>query len=135
MEAGGPHPDAGDGGAEGGFGLVEVLVALIVLSVGLLGVGGLALVASQQTRQASARTGQEIAAQSVLEGLVRQGYDDLDDEAAAGPRDTSVSVKGVSYTVTKRVEQLSARVRRLVARVEARSSAGALTRSTRIAEP
>ncbi|MFB6240805.1 MAG: prepilin-type N-terminal cleavage/methylation domain-containing protein [Gemmatimonadota bacterium] len=121
--------------SEGGFGLVEVLVALIVLSVGLLGVGGLALVASQHTERASSRTGQELAAQRVIEGLLEQGYAGLADETGAGPMDTTITVKGESYTVTKEVEQASFRVRRIVAEVEGTTFTDPITRTTRIAEP
>lgn len=125
----------GNPSPQGGFGLVEVLVALIILSVGLLGVGGLALVASQHTTRASTRTGQEIAAQSVLEEFVRQGYAELEDETTSGPSDTTVSVKGISYTVTKDVEQVSFRVRRLVVEVASENSTAAVSRTTRIAKP
>lgn len=121
--------------SEGGFGLVEVLVALIVLSVGLLGVGGLALVASQHTERASSRTGQELAAQRVIEGLLEQGYAGLTDETGAGPMDTTITVKGQSYTVTKQVEQVSFRVRRILAEVEGTTFTDPITRTTRIAEP
>lgn len=121
--------------SEGGFGLVEVLVALIVLSVGLLGVGGLALVASQHTERASSRTGQELAAQRVIEGLLEQGYAGLTDETGAGPMDTTITVKGESYTVTKEVEQAAFRVRRIVAEVQGTAFTDPITRNTRIAEP
>lgn len=121
--------------SEAGFGLVEVLVALIVLSVGLLGVGGLALVASQHTERASSRTGQELAAQRVIEGLLEQGYAGLSDETGAGPMDTTITVKGDSYTVTKEVEQASFRVRRIVAEVHGTTFSDPITRTTRIAKP
>lgn len=129
------EPARRDRDPEAGFGLVEVLVALIILSVGLLGVGGLALVASQHVNRGGAGTGQEIAAQRVLEGLLEQGYADLSDETGAGAWDTTLSVKGRSYTVTKEVEQISFRVRRLTARVDSTAFAEPITRSTRIAEP
>lgn len=121
--------------SEAGFGLVEVLVALVVLSVGLLGVGGLALVASQHTTHGTARTGQEIAAQRVLGGLLEQGYAGLSDETGNAPWDTTVTVKERDYTVTKEVTQSSFRVRRIVVEVDATTFADAITRSTRIAEP
>lgn len=120
---------------EAGFGLVEVLVALIVLSVGLLGVGGLALVASQHTSRGTARTGQELAAQRVVGGLVEQGYAGLSDETGTGSWDTTVTVRERDYTVTKEVQQSSFRVRRIVVEVEASAFADAITRSTRIAQP
>lgn len=121
--------------SEAGFGLVEVLVALIVLSVGLLGVGGLALVASQHTSSGAARTGQELAAQRVIGGLLEQGYHGLDDETGAAAWDTTVTVKEREYTVTKEVTQASSRVRRIDVEVASTSFADAITRSTRIAEP
>lgn len=135
------RPRPGDGAVDprfrgqAGFGLVEVLVALVVLAVGLLGAGGLALVAGQHTSQASARTGQEIAAQRVIGGLLEQGYAGLDDETGAGRLDTTVTVKERTYSVAKEVTQSSARIRRIVVEVEAVSFADTLVRSTRIAEP
>lgn len=131
-----PTPDSREERpSEAGFGLVEALVALLVVAVGLLGVGGLALVASQHTNRGTARTGQELAAQRVLGGLLEQGYAGLSDEVGAGAWDTTVTVEGRDYTVTKEVQQTSFRVRRLVVEVEPTPFAESITRSTRIAEP
>lgn len=114
----GPRGDGGPGG-EGGFGLVEALVSAVILSVGLLAVGGLALSVAGQTRLASIRTGQAMAGQQVLEDLVTRDYPAI---VAVGG-DTTVTVGGRTYTVGRAVTEISAGYARVEIAVE---GAGAL---------
>lgn len=114
----GPRGGGGAGG-EGGFGLVEALVSAVILSVGLLAVGGIALSVAGQTRMASIRTGQALAGQQVLEDVVTREYSSI---LAAGG-DTTITVGGRTYTVGRSVTEVSAGYARVEIAVE---GAGAL---------
>jgi prepilin-type N-terminal cleavage/methylation domain-containing protein len=101
-----------------GFSLVEVLIAVIVLSFGLLAVGGLALATAQQSRASEARTDQTLAAERVMDGLVSQGYTGLDDETGAGEVERDVQIGERTVPVASEVTQVSGGLReiRVVAR-------------------
>lgn len=90
--------------AERGFGLVEVLVALVVLSVGMLGAAGLTGSVATHTRQASWETAQVLVAQQLMDSIRQAGY-----AVAASGADT-LSVAGrrwaASWTVTRAAPSL-----------------------------
>lgn len=85
--------------AEAGFGLVEALIAAVLLSVGLLAVGGIALYVASQTRSAAIRTDQTMAGQQVLEATVNKAYADI----GSGASDTTVTVGSRDYDITRSV--------------------------------
>jgi len=79
--------------AEDGFGVVETLIALLILVFGILGVLSLGITAMRETRLAGWRSGQALAAQQVLETA----------HATRGPTATgriTVSIGGRDYAVT-----------------------------------
>lgn len=59
-----------------GFTLVEVIVALLVLELGLLGVAGLALRALQLLSESSARSRAAVAVEEVVDSLAASGVGD-----------------------------------------------------------
>ncbi|MDP2470019.1 MAG: prepilin-type N-terminal cleavage/methylation domain-containing protein [Candidatus Palauibacterales bacterium] len=62
------HPEGVRAHAEDGFGLVEVIVALTVLCLGVLGVVGLGSAAHRMAQVGAVRSAQTILATAVLEG-------------------------------------------------------------------
>lgn len=115
-------------GCEGGFGLVEVMVATAIGGIGLLAVGGLQLAAATQSRIAEWRTGQALAAQEVFEEINRQGY------ALATSGSYSATVNGHTYRVNIAVSAPTLRVKQLTATVAAVGSVSARAFTTRIYE-
>ena len=88
----GPSPSS-----ESGMTLIEILVAVFVLTVGLLAVAAMTGAVATQTRTAGSLTGQAAAGQQVLEALRMQGYASLT-PGTQGTR--QVTVNSHSYTVT-----------------------------------
>ena len=64
-------------GAEAGFSLVEVLVALTIFAIGLLALAGMQITAIKTNSSANVRTVQTDIAASVLEELVNMSAIDL----------------------------------------------------------
>lgn len=90
-----------------GFGLIEALIAFVILSVGLLAIAGITLAVAQQTRTASYETTQALAGQQVLEVTIDGGYSAV----SAGTTDTTVNVEGRTLTVERTVTDVGSRVR------------------------
>ncbi|RBW48199.1 type IV pilus modification protein PilV [Marinobacter sp. F3R11] len=61
------------GKPQGGFTMIEVLVAVLVLAIGLLGVAGVQLVSMQQTVNSTLRSEATMYAQTVAERLRSNG--------------------------------------------------------------
>ncbi|GGE74095.1 hypothetical protein GCM10011533_28150 [Streptosporangium jomthongense] len=61
------------GKSQHGFTMIEVLIAVLVLAIGLLGVAGVQLVSMQQTVNSNLRSEATIYAQSVAERLRSNG--------------------------------------------------------------
>lgn len=97
---------------ESGIGLVEVLIALIILSVGMLSVAGISLSVGAQTRWSTWQTDQSLAAQEVLERVQREGFD-----AAASGTET-VGIDNREYVVTRTVTLVEPRVKEVEVSVE-----------------
>lgn len=89
---------------EAGFGLVEALVSALILSVGLLAVGGIALSVATQTRSAAVKTDQALAAQQVLEDMVTRDFQTV----LSMTGDTTLTLGGRTYTVSRSVTEISA---------------------------
>jgi Tfp pilus assembly protein PilV len=112
--------------SEKGFGLVEALVALIILSVGLLAIAGIALSVSAQTRAGVDTTAQVIAGQQVLETMVQQGYGNV------STGDTTVRVGHRTFTVGRSITASGVRWQEVEARVESTGDRPAQTLTTRL---
>lgn len=112
--------------SEKGFGLVEALVALIILSVGLLAIAGIALSVSAQTRAGVDTTAQVIAGQQVLETMVQQGYGNV------STGDTTVRVGRRTFTVGRSITASGVRWQEIEVQVEATGDRPARTLTTRL---
>ncbi len=109
-----------------GFGLVEVLVALAVGSIGILAVAGLHVAAVTQSRIAEWRTTQTVAADQVFEDFIRNGY------GAATSGTVATTVRGDTVNVNVTVTNSGIRVRQVTVRVPAIGSVSARTFVRRI---
>jgi Tfp pilus assembly protein PilV len=87
------------------MGLMEVLVAMVLMSVGMLAVAGISMQVATQNRWSNWQTDQSLAAQEVLERVQRAGYD-----AAVSGTDT-VTVGNRTYNVQRTVTTLGNRVK------------------------
>ncbi|MCP4064481.1 type IV pilus modification protein PilV [uncultured Marinobacter sp.] len=63
---------------ESGFSMIEVLVALLVLAIGLLGVAGVQLLSMQQTANSTLRSEATLYAQTAADRVRANGGDVLD---------------------------------------------------------
>ena len=94
---------------EAGFGLVEALIAAVILAVGLLAIAGIALGVASQTQSAAYTTDQDMAGQQVLEVTSVGGYGAV----PSGTKDTTVTIGSSSFTVTRVVTQVASGVKRV----------------------
>ncbi len=124
-----PGAPADDG--EAGFGLVEALIAAILLAVGLLAVGGIAVYVAGQTRSAAIRTDQTMAGQQVLEITVSQPYADI----GSGASDTTVTVGDRDYQVTRNVTAAGGSMKEVEVIVAGAGNVGSTTFRTRVHLP
>ena len=90
-----------------GMGLIEVLAALIIMSIGMLAIAGISLQVGAQNRWSTWQTDQAMAAQQVMERLQRLGY-----STVSNGTDT-VSVGNRRYVVNRVVGQPAPRVKRV----------------------
>lgn len=96
-------------GAEHGFSLVEVLVAVVILGIGLLGVAALSSGVGALTRRGTAETEQTVAAQQVMEHMLEEPYGTYP-RGTGAIADTVITVSGRDYDVSRAVFSVSARV-------------------------
>ena len=78
--------------ARAGFTLVEVIAAILLLSIGLLAIAGLGVVAAKTTRRGSTQTLASAMAQSRFDSLSSLPCNSL---ANGGPTSGSSTVRGV----------------------------------------
>jgi type IV pilus modification protein PilV len=83
---------------EDGFTLIEVMVALVILSIGLLGLAALQLVAVKGNAFSTEMTYATMLAQQQAEILKSRPYTDAD--LTEGSHSAVGNSKGVQYTVT-----------------------------------
>ena len=114
---------------EGGFGLVEALVAAIILAFGLLAVAGLSMTTAGHERLARWQTDQATAAQLALAQAYRQDFDSLSSGS------TDIDVGGHTYRITLTVRDISARVKEVDAAVSGVGRLDSKTFSTRLYAP
>lgn len=88
-----------------GLGLIEVLVSMIILSVGMMAIAGISLQVGTQNKLSTSQTDQALAAQQVMESLQRVGY------AATTNGSDTVSVGNRQYLVTRAVSTPNNRVK------------------------
>jgi type IV pilus modification protein PilV len=86
----------------GGFTLLEVMIALVILSIGLLGLGALQLVAVRSNSFSSEMTYATMIAQQQVEALKTLPFTDglLMAATSANPHTAMGSSKGVQYTIS-----------------------------------
>lgn len=111
---------------ESGLGLIEVITAMVILSVGVLAVAGLTLQVGAQNRLSTWQTDQSLAAQQVMESMQRAGY-----AAAAGRTDT-VTVGNRTYVVTSTVTTPSNRLKQVSLGVQSPRGGPARTYTGRV---
>lgn len=87
-----------------GFSLVEVLVALVVLSVGILAVTTMAASSIRQVQQGFNITNSTLAAQQVLDTYMTLPFDSI----ALGAKADTLEVGGLDYFVVSSVTDVSA---------------------------
>lgn len=123
---------AGDAGLrsrsrdESGVGLIEVITAMVILSVGVLAVAGLTLQVGAQNRLSTWQTDQSLAAQQVMESMQRAGY------AAAANRTDTVTVGNRTYVVTSTVSTPSNRLKQVSLSVQSPRGGAARTYTGRV---
>lgn len=103
--------------ASAGFGLIETLVAITVLTIGLMAASGLSSSATRLVTSASVLADQSAAAEAVFEAMRQAGY-----AAALSGADT-VDVGSVRYAVEITVTDLSPTTREVVLLVSGRRPA------------
>lgn len=112
--------------AEAGFSLIEVLIALLVLTIGMLAVAGLAGTVAQQTREGAWRSEQTLVAQQVVTEVVQEGYAD-----ATSYQDT-LPMGGHEWPVTVTVTTVATDLKEVEVEVEGRGGMDARTYTTRL---
>jgi Tfp pilus assembly protein PilV len=115
--------------SEAGFGLVEALIAAIILAFGLLAVAGLSMTTAGHERLARWQTDQAMAAQLALAQAYRRDFDSL----SSGSADIDVGEQ--TYRITLTVTDISARVKQVDATVSAVGPLDSKTFSTRLYAP
>ena len=88
-----------------GFSLVEVLLAIVVTSVGVLGAAGVVLGIRSQALRAAWDTEHALAGRNAVESLVRAGY------PAATSHTGAVDIGGRRFDVSRAVTALSSRLK------------------------
>lgn len=126
----GTHLVDGPGG-DAGFGLVEALIAFVILAVGLMAVAGIALSVAAQTRGAASTTARSLAGQQVLEVTASASYSSV----PAGTKDTTITVGNRSFTVTRTVEQTSSTTKKVTVEVPDSEDQSTDTMVTYLAAP
>ena len=114
---------------EAGFGLVEALLAAIILAFGLLAVAGLTMTAAGHERLARWQSDQAMAAQLALAQAYRQDFDSLSSDF------TDIDVGEHTYRITLTVTDISARVKQVDAAVSGVGPLDGRTFSTRLYAP
>ena len=83
------------GDARGGYSLVELVIAVVILAVGILGLAGATSWAVRQVNVADLRTERAIVVQSVLERLRAADFD----EVRLGSHDSNGAEDAAPFTV------------------------------------
>lgn len=89
--------------AESGLSLVEVVIALVILSVGILAVAGLSSTSVTQVQSGFNLTNSTIAAQQVMDGYIMTPFDSV----SLGATTDTVSLGGQNFLVVSTVTDVS----------------------------
>lgn len=108
-------------GGGAGFTVVEVLVALVVLSAGMIGVAGMTASVAEQTRRSAWKTEQALVAQQVVDSIRQAGF-----ASAASGADT-LPTGGRQWVASWRVSRPSVGLKRVDVRLERHGGLGART--------
>ena len=87
-----------------GFTLVEVMIAMIILSIGVLAVAGMASSSIKQVRRGFNLTNSTFAAQQVLDRYMMMPFDSI----PTGNSADTISVGGQDYRVLSTITDVSA---------------------------
>ena len=90
--------DGAPGSREGGFTMVEVIIAIVILAVGLLGMAGTTAVLVRQITLSDVATKRNAAQQTVIERLRAADWENLSTTYASGTE--TIGPFEVSWTVT-----------------------------------
>jgi prepilin-type N-terminal cleavage/methylation domain-containing protein len=85
----------GPPGGKAGFTVIEVIIAIVILAVGLLGMGGTTVLVVKQTTLADVTTERTTALQSTIERLRALPFDSVDTGA------DTIGLYTINWTVTK----------------------------------
>lgn len=124
-------PDHPPGSDQAGFGLVEAMVAILVLSVGLIAVAGITLAVAQQSRASTYTTEQTMVGQEVMESYLDEGFGGL----TAGSTDSTVAVGPRTYDLEIVVTDVGPRARRVELSVSGQENTGAVSLSSLVHKP
>ena len=113
---------------QSGLGLIEVVSALVIFSIGMLAIAGVSLQVGTQNKLSTFQTDQSLAAQQVMEEMQRMGY------AAAASHTDTVSVGNRTYYVQSVVTTPATRVKLVQLTVTSRSGVAARTFTNRMYE-
>ena len=91
-------------GSKEGFTIVEILVAVVVLSIGILAVATMAGSAVTQVRRGFNITNSTLAAQQVLDRYLMLPFDSLQ----TGLSSDTISLAGLDYVVISDIDDVSA---------------------------
>ncbi len=111
-----------------GLGLIEVITAMVILSIGVLAVAGVTLQVGMQNRMSTWQTDQSLAAQQVMETLEESGY------AAVSSRTDTVTIGNRTYVVAAVVTTPATRVKQVQLTVQPRRGGTSRTYTGRIYE-
>ena len=98
-----------------GFSLIEVMIALIILSVGLLGIAGLQLTSVQGNAFSSHVTQASILAQNKLENLRNVPYDDP--KLTGGQPAEQITKSDIVFTIGYDVSLLGNSMKKIITTV------------------
>lgn len=113
-------------GNEQGSGLIEALVAVMILAFGLLAVTGLTMATAAQARLAQYQTEQALAGQQALAATQQQAFSEVADTTR------SIAVGERTFVVTVTVSPLSTRVKVVQAEVSGVGTVGSRFFSTKV---
>lgn len=90
-------------GPEGGFSIVEVLIAMSILSVGLMALAQMQIVAMHMNRSNTNRAEAEIIAQQQMENVINATWGVNGANVAALAGTTTVTRSSITYNITTTV--------------------------------
>jgi len=88
---------------ERGFSLIETIIALVILTIGILAVATLSSATIWQVRRGQDLTNAGLVAQQVMEDLTDSPYDSVE----LGNFSDTITMGGIEYTVVWTVEDLT----------------------------